>query len=240
MTRRPTLLVLAFVAAPAAADTVPDIAVVTGDVVVLSPVAQGGTTAEETAVFVPPPAAQMAALAVAAGMPRPSISVGLIDPEPASFPAAEDEAEAAGTEIGFADTEAWLTLRASDSALFRSLVEAGALDPPDGDFASAIQSELKRAGCYGGKIDGVFGNGSHGALGGFFDTAGVEAFADAPGPALFRQVLLAGDVNCPAPVVARSRVPGGVSGQSANRSGAQDDAPEDTGIGDVWFGGTFN
>ncbi len=257
MNLRPALLLCALAAVPAIADTVTNGAVVIDDIVVLSPVSQGAAPAgagtgiatatggevifgsaasgeravagTERVVFAPLPAEQIAALPLAAGMPRPSIIVGLIEPVPASFPAAEEETEAAGTEISFADTEAWLALRASDPALFRSLVEGGAFDPPEGELARALQTELQRVGCYTSSIDGDFGVGSRRAVGRFFDEAGTTPVSTDPVPELFRQILLAGEVECQAVAVNTTRPASGgtrqPSGQPTTTTAAPAPAP---------------
>ncbi|MCU0828583.1 MAG: peptidoglycan-binding protein [Tabrizicola sp.] len=210
-------------AATPATGSAAEIAVVSGDVIQLAPVAIAatapteviaGTTVDEpaeSAVAVatqpPAPAAEPAvfrplrdedllAIPVAAGMPQPSIIVGIIRP-----PEPEAPPEPEFPEIAFDDASAREALRTDNPALFQAMVDAGRLDPPPESLVTALQTELQRGGCYTSTIDGQWGNGSRRAVDRFAETAGLTAVSQEPDIALYRQILLAGAVTCPAPVV---------------------------------------
>ena len=162
--------------------------------------------AAEPAVFRPLRDEDMLALPVAAGMPQPSIIVGIIRPDPPEPEAAPDL-----PQIAYDDLAAREALRQDDPALFRTLVESGALDPPPESVVIALQTELQRSGCYTAAIDGQWGNGSRRAVDRFAEAAGLTPVTRDPDATLFRQMLLAGPVECPAPVAeaapARSTAP---------------------------------
>ena len=147
----------------------------------------------ESAVFRPLRDEDILAIPVAAGMPRPSIIVGLIRPP-------EPEPEPEPPQIAWDDLPAREALRTSDPAGFQALVEAGALDPPPEVLASALQTELQRSGCYTAAVDGDWGNGSRRAVDRFAEAASVTPITREAEPGLYRQILLAGPVQCPVPV----------------------------------------
>ena len=103
--------------------------------------------------------------------------------------------------------EAREAIRNRDTAMFARLLGQGAFDPAKGQLVPALQSELARLGCYGGGIDGDWGPGSAAALARYAGAGGpVEADA-APGLPLFRAVLAAPDIDCPAPAPAAAAAP---------------------------------
>lgn len=169
--------------------------------------AQIGMAGQTTLLFDAPAQSQVAAIPVAAGLPEPSIIVGVIEgAQEASFDTAEDLGEVTSSEIAYDDLAARESLRTGSPELFAELVAAGAFDPPPELMARAIQTELARMNCYNAGVDGVWGNGSRGAVDRYFAQreAGVptrEAVAD-----LFRAIILNEDVTCPAPVAAPAPV----------------------------------
>ncbi|MCX7561640.1 hypothetical protein OS190_18920 [Sulfitobacter sp. F26204] len=179
-----------------------------GDVAVV-PVAMQAASAPasgagEVVIFAPTPQSQLAALPTAAGLPEPSIIVGIIeDLTLASFSPAQPQGEVTSNEISYDNLEARRALREQDAALFSSLVDSGAFDPPTPLLATALQTELARMGCYRSGIDGKWGGGSRSSVGRYFDEIdGVEAVSLDPTVELFRQIVLRDDITCAAPVAA--------------------------------------
>ncbi|WP_037970291.1 hypothetical protein [Sulfitobacter noctilucae] len=158
----------------------------------------------EVVIFSPTPQSQQAAVPRAAGLPEPSIIVGLIeDATLASFSPAETPGEVTSTEISYENLEARRALRAQDAALFRTLVGSGAFDPPEQLLPVALQTELARMGCYRAGIDGQWGGGSRSSVTRYFsEIEGEDAVTLDPTVSLFRQIVLQDDVVCPAPVAA--------------------------------------
>ncbi|MEQ8917016.1 MAG: hypothetical protein RID11_09925 [Roseovarius sp.] len=157
-------------------------------------------SSNQVLVFAPTPDTQLAARAVAAGLPEPSVIVGLIpDQTEASFsPADETPGEITSNEITYDDIDARRQLRAEDPALFETLVASGAFDPPGPLLARALQEELARMGCYTAGIDGVWGNGSRNSVRRYFDEIdGASAETLEPEPGLFRQIIRQDDIACP-------------------------------------------
>lgn len=132
------------------------------------------------------------------GYPAPSIIVGYITP-------AEPEDPLAGVDIAFDDLAARRALRAENPELFQLALDSGRLDPPAELMAAAIQSELARMQCYTSTVDGIWGNGSRGAVSRYLSQAGGPSVPAEPVAALFRQLVLKDDVVCPAPVVTTQR-----------------------------------
>ena len=149
----------------------------------------------------PPPSTQRRALPTPAGLPQPSIIVGEIAPTEAAFNPTETLGNLAGTDIG-ADIEARQSLRASDPQLFEQLVSGGAFDPPEAELARVIQTELARMDCYTAGIDGIWGNGSRGAVDRYFQQVGTAPVSREPTVQLFRQTIRQDDVVCTTPRVA--------------------------------------
>lgn len=171
----------------------------------------------QTALFVAPPASAIAAIPVAAGMPVPSITVGIIQVEPVddvelasvvetpdeTDPVADDAlAAAAAIDFAFDDVEARVAFREENPDLFEIVLETGALDPPpDADLAAAIQVELKRMNCYRSIIDGDFGRGSQRAVVEYYDERGLGDPPNTdPSTDLWRILIGNEDVACPTPV----------------------------------------
>lgn len=156
--------------------------------------------------YVPPPTADLSeipsetlvAIPPAPGAPQPSVILGLIGPDYNS-PDAQDAPD------DYRDLAARTALRRQNPITFASLVSEGAFDPPAEETARAIQTELARMGCYRAGIDGIWGNGSRGAVTAYFSERSDDARAvtTEPDTALYRQIILAADVACPAP---RARV----------------------------------
>lgn len=156
-------------------------------------------------VFAPTPSSQVAALPRAAGLPEPSIIVGVIQTSASTFAPAQEPGEVSSSEIAYDNLPAREALRAQNPTLFASLVEAGAFDPPKDLVASALQQELARMNCYTRGIDGVWGTGSRDAVELYFaEREGVEPVTVDPQPVLFRQIIVADDVQCPAQAVRAS------------------------------------
>lgn len=129
-----------------------------------------------------------------AGLPEPSIIVG----ELASL-IGRDQRGPLGVPYAIRER-----IRVLDPALFQSMLEGGAFDPLPDQMAVALQTELQRMNCYGGTVDGSWGQGSVTALGRYFSTLGAANASTTPDPALFRAIALNPDVECPqvAPAVA--------------------------------------
>lgn len=137
-----------------------------------------------------------AARPTAQGLPEPSIIVGdRPDPQGETVPDS-----LAGTSVG-GSYEERKRIRDDDPALFASLLDSGAFDPPGDQIASVIQTELQRMNCYGGTVDGIWGNGSRQAVDRYFQQAGGAPTTREPQVALFRQIALKDDLRCPAVVV---------------------------------------
>ncbi|MEC7761511.1 MAG: hypothetical protein VX874_06315 [Pseudomonadota bacterium] len=168
---------------------------------------QTGAAGQTTLLFDAPAQSQIAAIPVAAGLPEPSIIVGVIEgAEEASFDTAEDLGEVTSSEIAYDDLAARESLRESSPELFAELVAAGAFDPPANLMARAIQTELARMNCYNAGIDGVWGNGSRGAVDRYFAQREAGATTREAVAELFRAIILNDDVTCPAPVAAPAPV----------------------------------
>lgn len=90
-------------------------------------------------------------------------------------------------------------IRARDPAMFERLLTRGAFDPAEAQAVAAIQTELKRMGCYPGTVDGSWGKGSNDALQRYASAAKTEVRSTEPGVILFRAVARGADVKCAAP-----------------------------------------
>ncbi|PTW46571.1 hypothetical protein [Rhodovulum kholense] len=148
-------------------------------------------------IFTPPPRESLAALPRAEGLPEPSVIVGLLNPGTEDLPV-------------WSDLATRTRLRQDDPEGFARLVAAGALDPPEDALPRAIQTELARMNCYRGGIDGLWGEGSRAAVARYFAERGLGPAPDAPSPGLFRRIVAAEDVACPAPpapTTARAQAP---------------------------------
>lgn len=207
----------------------PIISVVSNDVVTLSPIvtpvsasfspinqAAASTpgapntapVGEAVVIFTAPDSAQIAALPRAAGLPEPSIIVGVIEGlTNAAFERAIEPGDVDSTEISYDNLVARQRLRTEDKDLFESLVSTGAFDPPEPLLGRALQSELARMGCYNAQVDGVWGGGSRASVERYFaEFAGESAETLEPTFGLFRQIIRKDDIACPAPVVVAAPV----------------------------------
>lgn len=130
---------------------------------------------------------------VAAGMPRPSVIVGVEPDTPAPPPARITDVDE--------------RLRQRSETDYAEKVALGLFDPDEGDVTRAIQAELQRLGCYAGTVDGVWGNGSRSAVG-QFNQGAVVAMAAEPDMASWRALIAAPeDRRCAAPVAAPTAAP---------------------------------
>lgn len=198
--------------------TAPSAGVALLPVALEAPAPASSPDAGEVVIFAPTPQAQQAALPRAAGLPEPSIIVGIIeDLTLASFSPAEPLGDVTSNEISYENLEARRALREQDAGLFASLVGSGAFDPPAPLLATALQTELARMGCYSAGIDGQWGPGSRRSVGRYFDEIdGVEAVSLDPTIDLFRQIVLQDDIVCAAPVAAAA--PRATTARSTTRS----------------------
>ena len=214
----------------------PVISVVSNDVVALSPVSAPVQAAPALApvsptpaaarpqssgtvvIFEPPPQSQLAAIPVRAGLPEPSIIVGLIAPTDASFDTVTDPGEVTSSEISYDNLEARRRLRSTSPDLFETLVASGAFDPPGALLATALQTELSRMGCYTVAIDGIWGGGSRRSVERYFgEIPNVSAVSLEPDIPLFRQIIRQDDIVCRVPQAAPvARAP--AQSQPARRS----------------------
>lgn len=149
-----------------------------------------------------------AAARVSAGLPQPSIIIGLIAPGQEEEFGLETLLPATVEQVAFSldDLEAREALRASDPIMFERLISEGHLDPDADQLPRVLQTELARMNCYRSGIDGAWGPGSRRSVGEYFDELASLDWPDqAPTPELFRAILLNGDVACEAPApVARA------------------------------------
>lgn len=185
-----------FAAAPIALDIAPD----GGDAPIL-------VVALTTRAATPPVIAGLGggprlASLTAEGLPQPSIIIGRIEPgQEAAFGIETLLPESvAALAFGWRDLEAREALRARDPELFAQLVSEGHLDPPADELAVALQTDLARMNCYRSGIDGLWGPGSRRSVGEYFDQLGTDAPGVNATPAVYRAMMLGGDVACPTPV----------------------------------------
>ena len=178
------------------------------------------------------PTAQIAALPLAAGLPEPSILVGLIEGVTEASLDVDPEPEAESTALASfindnAAIAASLTtlreLRKNDPEMYASLLASGAFDPPAGDvLAKVIQTELRRMNCYLGGIDGDYGPRSRRGSSSYYDELKKKEIASLESPDasvdLFRLILGNDEVRCPDPVVAQPRATTTRSTTSRNTS----------------------
>ncbi len=84
------------------------------------------------------------------------------------------------------------------------------------DLASALQTELKRLGCYRARVDGTWGGGSRNALRRFIKASGETGITDLKPSVVTLDILLATEDDvCAAPVVRRTPAPAASSGSSS-------------------------
>lgn len=165
-----------------------------GQADIVQPEYPDNTPAGAVVIFPAPANVQLAALPRDPGLPEPAIIVGVL-------PSDQGRAQQPDLPlIAYNDVQARRNLRAEDPQRFEDMVAAGALDPPAADMARALQVELERMECYTSSIDGIWGNGSRGAVRRYFEQPGTgTAESLEPVAALFRQILRKDDVVCPPP-----------------------------------------
>jgi len=147
-----------------------------------------------------------ASLTVSPELPKPSVIIGLIEAGKESLFDLNRLLPATVEKIKFAldDLAAREFLRKSDPDLFRRLIQEGHLDPIESQLSWVLQTELKRMQCYTSRVDGSWGPGSRRAVGAYFDQLSDITWPDqSPTIALFRSVLIIGDVDCPLPQIAK-------------------------------------
>ena len=141
-----------------------------------------------------------------ADLPRPSIIIGRETVQEAAFDtAAAPTGPVSGASLDYEDVEARRKLREDDPALFASLVETGAFDPPAATLVVALQTELQRMNCYTSRIDGQWGPGSRRSVVRYYEQLGAAAPSQDPDMATFRQIMLRDDVTCPVVAAAPAR-----------------------------------
>lgn len=163
--------------------------------------------------FAPVATSQLAAIPAAAGLPEPSIIVGIIENASLEFDQVAPPTDVTSSEISYENLEARRNLRDNSPDLFETLVASGAFDPPDDLLATALQTELARMGCYTSGIDGLWGPGSRRSVERYFaEIPGTDAVSLEPQIPLFRQIIRQDDIVCEAPAraapaTARSSAP---------------------------------
>ena len=158
-------------------------------------------------IFNAAPRSEVAALPTAAGLPRPSVIVGRIQSDDPAQAATQTGGALTGTALDGSNFEARQTIRSQDAELYAELVNSGAFDPAEAQLAVALQTELKRMGCYTGGIDGDWGPGSQGSVDRYFQQIGETPVSRAATIDLFRTIALRDDVTCPRVVQARAAQP---------------------------------
>ena len=208
---------------PIRRDTTQIVSVVANDMVSLTPMSTNtslapvvqasgligaGTKPEAVAIFSAPASSQIVAMPRAAGLPEPSIIVGVIEGlTNAAFQREAEQGDVSSAEISYDNLVARQKLRGENPELFESLVVAGAFDPPEPLLGRALQSELARMGCYNATIDGVWGGGSRASVQRYFDEVdGENAVTLEPASGLFRQIISKDDIVCKAPVAVAAPV----------------------------------
>jgi hypothetical protein len=138
----------------------------------------------------------------AGGLPTPSVILG----ESPTLVALETPAPDVPPAqlLDYTDITARAAVKTSDPAEYDRLILAGSYDPPPDQLPVAVQTELKRMGCYRGGIDGQWGPGSRRALQLYFDTLKAATTTQEPTVEVFHALLQKDDVACPAPVVAEA------------------------------------
>ncbi|MFQ1701450.1 caspase family protein [Loktanella agnita] len=176
---------------------------VTGGVT-LVPLAPQPTTIVSSGIRLNPATPQPASISRpvpgTGGLPEPSIIVGFAQEETAaSFATAPaDVGPFSGAIIAYTDLAGRRALRQSDPDLFANLLDSGALDPPQAELITALQTELARMNCYNSTIDGQWGPGSRASVGRYYEQIGGAAPSQDPDVRIFRQIALRDDVTCPA------------------------------------------
>jgi Caspase domain len=170
---------------------------------VISPIVSGNEVqGEQLAILAAAPVRSTTVRPVpgAGGLPRPSVILG----EAATLAALETPApdQPPAQTLDYTDITARSAAKAADPAEYDRLILAGSYDPPPDQLPVAVQTELKRMGCYRGGIDGQWGPGSRRALQLYFDTLQAATTTQEPTIEVFHQLLQKDDVACPVPVAA--------------------------------------
>jgi len=173
---------------------------------VILPRATSGATPVDDGVSViaaaPAQAGDNRAVPGVGGLPSPSIIVGLIAQEASFSTVTEDGGALTASEFDYTNLEGRRAMRTENPALFASLIETGAFDPPPAELVFAIQSELTRMDCYDRGIDGRWGGGSEAGLRRYYEEIDETPDGLEPTLAAFHKMLLQDDVTCPPVAVA--------------------------------------
>lgn len=199
----PVLATLLPVAAAAQGLLIEPIGIDAGDNVVLA--AAPAATASPILAASAAPGIVPAALRAGTGKPLPSLILGRVEAGQEEVFGIERLLPATVEQVGFAwdDVAAREALRTRDPELFRDLVSQGHIDPEAALLNRALQTELQRMNCYRSGIDGQWGPGSRRSVRSYFDQVDGKDWPDQqPTNELFREILLNGDVACPAAVAA--------------------------------------
>ena len=192
---------------------------------VISPILAGNEVqGEQLAILTAAPARTGTARPVpgAGGLPRPSVILGEAPTLVALETPAPDEPPV--QTLDYTDIAARSAVKSSDPAEYERLILAGSYDPPPEQLAVAVQTELKRMGCYRGGIDGQWGPGSRRALQLYFDTLKTATTTQEPTVEVFHQLLQKDEVECPVPVAAPAAAPAAASTRT-NRTTTTQAAP---------------
>jgi hypothetical protein len=169
---------------------------------VISPIVAGSEVqGEDLAILTAAPARSNAARPVpgAGGLPKPSVILG---DAPTLVALETPTPETPPTQLlDYTDLTARAAVKTADPAEYDRLILAGSYDPPPDQLPVAVQTELKRMGCYRGGIDGQWGPGSRRALQLYFDTRQAATATQEPTIEVFHALLQKDDVECPAPAV---------------------------------------
>ncbi|MFB9151301.1 caspase family protein [Roseovarius ramblicola] len=168
--------------------------------------------------------------------PAPETPVPAAVPDtPGAVTVAALTARAAQNSPAVADTPIARIGASQDSLVLASLDPGRALRPAPGrgqriigedvtdrffapdDLPRAVQTELARLGCYRAGVDGIWGNGSRGALREYIARSGADLDARNPTEAVWRHLKSATGTVCPAPV-ARAPEPAPAGGGTAARA----------------------
>ncbi|MFQ6549985.1 caspase family protein [Aestuariibius sp. 2305UL40-4] len=167
--------------------------------------AQGASVLDDgVLIFAAQPAPAPASLPTPQGLPEPSIIVGVIEEDDPDFDVVGDDGTSAlsGSELSIADPQEREALRRDNPTLFTALLDQGAFDPAQPELPRAIQTELARLNCYTAGIDGIWGAGSRNSVARYFAEAGGAPESNEPTIGLFRTLMAADEVRCPAVQVA--------------------------------------
>jgi hypothetical protein len=158
----------------------------------------------------------------AGGLPQPSVILGEA-PTLVALDVAPPPVTPPAQVLDYTDVTARAAAKAADPAAFDQLVLTGAYDPPAQQLPVAVQTELKRMGCYRGGVDGQWGPGSRRALQLYFDTLQVATTTQEPTIEVFHQLLQKDQVACPAPVA--TAAPAATTTRNTTRTTTQAAAP---------------